>query len=229
MSVGGGDTEKLSAVLKKLLKEQRPAVAVPDPVPEGLEPACAMLLYSFLLWESTPKQASACFTRLLESIIDLNDLRVAMPGEIVEISGMRDGLAVERAERLRASLNDVFRREHLVTLERLGSASKREVRDYLDGLEGMPPFVAARLTLLGFGGHAIPMDGRLLKLLTSAGVFESGENTTDAERWIERQIRATDAAEIVLLLESWRESDKGGAKKQPRKRAPSSRSTKKGS
>lgn len=217
MSAAGGDVDKLTEVLKRLLKEQSPADRVPAQGFEGYEPACTMLVYSFLLWESTPRQAAAGLQRLGEAIIDLNDLRVAMPAEIAEVTGMRDGLAGERTARLRAVLNDIFRREHLVTLSRLESISKREVRDYLDALEGMPLFVSARVTLLGFGGHAIPIDGRLQKMLASEGVLESGIAPDDAERWLERQIRATDAVDIALLLEGWREPDRpqAGSKNAP--------------
>lgn len=221
MSAAGGDVDKLTEVLKRLLKEQTPADRVPSKGFEEYEPACTMLVYSFLLWESTPRQAAAGLQRLGESIIDLNDLRVAMPTEVAELTGMRDGLAGERTARLRAVLNDVFRREHLVTLGRLESISKREVRDYLDALEGMPSFVAARVTLLGFGGHAVPIDSRLQKMLTSEGVFESGTSPDDAERWLERQIRATDAEDIALLLEGWRDADRSRAGS---KDAPASRS-----
>ena len=223
MSAAAGDVDRLTAVLKRLLKEHTPAVRVPVKGFEGYEPACAMLVYSFLLWESTPKQAASGLQRLGEAVIDLNDLRVAMPSEIIEITGMRDGVSPERAERLRAVLNDIFRREHLVSLSRLDSISKREVRDFLDSLEGMPAFVAARVTLLGFGGHAIPIDGRLQKLLAAEGVFESGVHPDDAERWLERQIRATDAVDIALLLEAWREGGRqsGGGKEPATRRGQS--------
>lgn len=207
MSGASNDVNKLTAVLNRLLKEHTPSARMPEAALERIEPACALLVYSFLLWESTPEQAAAGLERLGESIIDLNDLRVAMPTEIVETAGMRDSRAHERAERLRATLNDIYCREHVVTLARLETVSKREVRDYLDGLEGMPPFVAARMTLLGFGGHAVPLDARLQQLLTSEGVFQAGIPLEQAEHWLERQIRATDAEEIALLLEGWR--DKG--------------------
>lgn len=226
MSATGGDADKLAGVLKHLLKAQTPAARLPASGFEGYEPACAMLVYSFLLWESTPKQAAAAYERLGASVIDLNDLRVAMPSEIAEIAGIRDGVAAERAERLRAVLNDIFGREHLVSLSRLESVSKREVREYLDALEGMPPFVAARVVLFGFGGHAVPLDRRLQQLLTGEGVLPSKLPVDEAERWLERQIRATDAVDIVLLLESWREKEK---KSTPaKKKAASKGRSKKG-
>ncbi len=208
MSGTTSDVDKLTTVLKRLLKEHSPAERLPEGALKGFESACALLVYSFLLWESTPKHAATGIKQLGDAIIDLNDMRVALPHEIVEITGMRDGIALERTERLRATLNDIFRREHLVTLARLDSISKREVRDYLDGLEGMPSFVSARVTLLGFGGHAIPLDARLQKLLTSEGVFRNGTPMDEAEHWLERQIRAADAVDIALLLEGWRNKDR---------------------
>lgn len=222
MSGATSDVDKLTNVLNRLLKEHAPAKRMPENALRDIEPACALLVYSFLLWESTPKHAAAGINHLGDSIIDLNDLRVAMPAEIVEITSMRDGLALERAERLRATLNDIYRREHIVTLARLESISKREVRDYLDGLEGMPAFVSARMTLLGFGGHAVPLDAKLQKLLTNEGVFPSGTPLAEAEHWLERQIRATDAVDIALLLEGWRDNDRQASPKKDAKEPQSS-------
>lgn len=224
MTATGGDGDRLAALLKGLAGKA--AERCPAGCFDGADERCVLLVYSFLLWESTPKQAAAALRRLSESVIDLNDLRVALPAEIVELSGMRDGQALERAQRLRAALNDLFRKEHAVSLARLEDLSKREAREVLDGLDGMPSFVAARVTLLGFGGHATPVDARLVTLLAGEGVLEAKTPPGEAERWLERQIRASESEEAMLALEAWRDETKvRGAGKAGRSGAKSRRET----
>lgn len=224
MTPPSGDGDKLAALLTSLLGKVEPAPVFPPREHECIEPLVGCLLYSFLLWESTPKSATAAFDALCEWIIDPNELRVALPEEIVEWTGAKDRVALERADRLRAALNALFRREHRVTLTHLESKSKREAREYLDGLEGMPPFVAARVTLFAFHGHAIPTDRTLFDLLAGEGVLEPSLAIDEAERWLERQIRASDAEQIVPLLEAWRDA---APKRKPAAKTAKPKATKK--
>lgn len=221
MTPPSGDGDKLAALLSSLLPKVTPSPAAPACDHESLEPLVALTIYSFLLWESTPHAAQRAFGELCGRIIDTNELRVALPEEIVEWTGVKDPFATERADRLRASLNALFRREHRVSLAHLESRSKREVREYLDGLEGMPSFVAARVTLFGFHGHAVPIDRRLCDMLIREDVLDPALPLDEAERWLERQIRASDTEQIVPVLEAWRDAaPRGGARKSSSKRPP---------
>lgn len=226
----GDSAERLHKLLAELESSLKPAPRIPCEPPEGTEPKAHLLIYSFLVWESSPSAAAPALETLCREIIDPNELRVALPEEIASWCGGKDAIGLERAARLRASLNDLYRREHGVTMTRLDSLSKREVRDYLDSLEGMPPFVAARVSLLGFGGHAAPLDARLQRMLEARQAIESGRSMAETERWLERQIRASDSERAALLLEAWRESAapagrkrSGSAAKPPKEAAAPSR------
>lgn len=196
----------LRSLLDELEQRLTPVAPTPFPPPEGVDALVHLVLYSLLLWESSPDAARRALTSLYDAIIDPNELRVALPDEILAWIGGRDAAARDRSARMRAVLNDIYRREHIVSLERLASVSKREVREYLDSLEGMPSFVAARVTLFGFGGHAVPTDSRLIERLAAGGALDTAASPQDAERWLERQIRASDAEHTALLLEAWRDA-----------------------
>jgi len=106
----------------------------------------------------------------------------------------------------------------------------RAVREYLDTLPGCPPYVAARVALLSFGAHAMPVDDRLLTLLTKAGVFEQGTTPAEAEGWLTRQVKAGDSEEAYLALQEWADGQRvtigaTGAKKAPVKKAPAKKTT----
>lgn len=213
---------KLRELLAKLEGCVVPAPAAPAATAQGVEAGTHLLLYSFLLWESEPACAAGALSRLYAEIIDPNELRVALPEEICAWCGSTDGRARERAARMRACLNDIYRREHGVTLARLGALSKREAREYLDSLEGIPSFVAARVSLLGFGSHAAPLDDRLWRMLESQGAIDGAADLLEAERWLERHVRASESERVALLLEGWREHEpkRGRAPDTGAKRGP---------
>jgi hypothetical protein len=198
-------SQKLRDLLSKLASSVQPAARAPQGVAAGSDAATFMLAYSFMLWERDPSGAADAVSKLYAEIIDPNELRVALPEEIAAWCGDSDAHSFERSARLRACLNDIYRREHAVSLQRLASLSKREAREYLDSLEGIPAFVAARVCLMSFGGHAVPIDRRLQSMLEREGALQPGLDLGEAERWLERQVRASESESTVLLLEAWRE------------------------
>lgn len=198
-------TKALRALLKKLDGRHKPAEPIPaEPVaPDPTDPVLHQLVYSFLLWEATPAQAATALNKLLGAVVDYNELRICLADELSSIIGERYPMSLERAERLRACLNDVYVREHAVRLSELNDASKRDARTYLSTLDGIPQYVASRVLLLALGGHAMPVDSRMGDQLIGEGVADEGTNADDISSWLERQVKAADASETYLLLESW--------------------------
>jgi len=190
------NTAKLSSLLK------RHAAGPGTPLPEavtGKDPINS-LLFSFLLWEASVDDAVAGWTRLREATVDDNDLRISLPFEIVEMLGQRYPRGVERAERLRASLNDIYKREHAVSLARLSALGKREQRAYVESLEGISPFVAARTLLVCYGVHGVPVDERLCAALVSAGAVDEGAEPIELSATLGRQVKADQAEAFHLAL-----------------------------
>jgi hypothetical protein len=101
-----------------------------------------------------------------KEFVDLNELRVATDLEIQELLGVRypDDRAPRRDDH--ASLNNIFEREHTLSLDRLKTISKRDARQFLRELPDIHPFVEAYVMLFGFDGHAFPADDRSWTLRT---------------------------------------------------------------
>ncbi len=194
--------ERLAALLKRLAARRRPA---PPAVPADPDPI-HHFLYSYLLWECAAPKADLAKKRIDASVVDVNELRVSLPAEIAFMLGERYPRVEERAARMRASLNDVYQRFHAVTLEPLVKMNKREARQILDSLEGVPQYVAARTMLLGLGGHAIPLDDRTLAGLVAEEVMEADATVEKAASIMERHIKAADALEAHLVLQAWSET-----------------------
>ena len=220
--------KKLEALVKRLSTDQTPAGATPD-APEGADPLVHELIFAFLIWEAGSELANEALAAFQDAFVDYNELRIGMSDELVELLPKRYPLGAERCQRLRAALNSVFQREHKLSLSALAEAPKRESRAYLDALEGMTPFVASRVTLLGLGAHAFPIDRRLVSLLAGAGVCEDGEAPESVASRLERHFRAGQAAPAYLALENAKPgapAKTGARDSSPSRRAKGKRSTK---
>lgn len=195
--------KKLLTLLKKL-RADYPAVrdAAAECCPEGHDPLVWQLVFSFMCWESSAQKAAQATRKLHAGVIDYNELRVCLPDELIALIGERYPRAPERVQRLRSTLNDLYRREHTVSLQHLPALPKREARAYLDSLEGLPPYIASRLMLLNLGGHAFPLDERLYLTLLEEQAVPAGE-FDEVAGWLERTIHAGEALESYLLLEAW--------------------------
>lgn len=187
---------------EQLAKGPAPEPALPGPS-EGDEPILHELVVSFCHWEATPAQARAAAARLREGVVDYNELRVCLEPELEELLGPRHPPRQVCAARLRAALREIYEREHELSLASLASMGKREARAYLDSVEGVPPFVSARVVLLALGGHAFPLDERLRKRLAGEGAIDAELDLTGALGWVERQVRAGEAADLYQRLEAW--------------------------
>ncbi len=218
--------KRLTTLLKRLPGSEPPDFSAgeeessPDPV--------AVLIASFLLWESNSTKALTAWKNLNTRIVDYNDLRVCMPQEVLEFIGVRYPRGLERCQRLRASLRDIYHREHAVRLDSLEKEGKRESRRYLESLEGMVPYVAARVSLLCFGSHAVPVDDQLRSHLIAVGAADDSAEIVELSSWLERHIKADDAVVAHHTLQGW--VDRGGGEPKARSRTtkkPAARKTKK--
>lgn len=165
--------------------EEDPKAAVPDLVEE--------LVRSFLVWEATVTQAEAALARIRDATVSFNEFRVCLVNEVVDLMGPRYPRVQERAIRVRAAINDLFRREHAVSLDRASNLSKRDAKAYIESLQGMVPFVSARVSLLSLGVHGVPVDEQTLAALIHHGVFHEETTIVEATGWLQRHISADKA------------------------------------
>lgn len=200
-----------------------PAAAAPAPADDCLFHADHVLrefVRSFMMWDAPSTRADTAMDRIGRACVDINEFRVCLLDEMVAIIGPAYPGATERCERLRAALNEVYKREQGLRLGHLTGLPKRDARAYLESLTHTPPFVVARVALLMLGIHAVPVDERLLTQLVNAKVLEPDTTLDAAQSTLERSIRAGDAARACSLLQSWADDGGGirlaGAKKPSR-------------
>ncbi len=161
------------------------------------------LVRSYLLWESTTAKADAAMRRIDGAVVDINELRVCLTDEVVAILGMGLSRVEERATRLRATLHDIFQREHRLRLSHLADRSRKDARQYLMSLSNVPEFVAARVALLRLGIHAMPVDERTLACLKHAKAVDPDTDITTAAAHLDRAIKSGEGPMSHRAIQAW--------------------------
>lgn len=202
------DPTKLAAFHKKLENKfgQLGGVGCADLMDQTSisdDPLISEMVFSLLVWESSIEHAVRAVEAINEHLIDLNELRVCTPDELVAILPARYPKLLERSERLIVSLNSIFDRENKLSLVHLREMTKKDVLAYFESIEGVPAFVTARIILLGLGWHAFPIDEWLCNELDQAGVIEKTNDLDDLIHQMERAVRASDSLKFYTLIEHW--------------------------
>lgn len=199
------DPAKKFAALVKRLRQEHSAVS-PDAAhahrPEHTPRLIWQLVFSLLAADCSPDRAAAPCRALHDAVVDYNELRVCLVEEIAESIGSRYPASADRAARIRAALNDIYRRHHAVTIDHLLAMNKREARAYLDALDGVTVYAAARVALLELDCHAMPVDERIRALLLAESALPPDLDADAASAWLERQLHAGEARDVYLLLEA---------------------------
>lgn len=181
---------KLASFLKKHHAAGQAAKAACAPATTDL---VELFVHSYLLWQAPSKDATAALGRLKSSFIDWNDMRVSLVSDLVDVIGGRYWRAWDRMSRMRDALNDVYRREHKVSLERLRPLIKKDAVSYMETLRGMVPFVANRVLLVGIDFHGVPLEEFGLQMLQQAGALPAGTSLAEASGWVTRHVKAEEA------------------------------------
>lgn len=185
--------------------ESVPVAPAPDPaalLPGAIDMPTAELVFSMLVWEAGVPAAVSAARRLAEQFVDINELRVALVDEIEDTIGLTDVYATERAQTIIDTLYHVFDAEDAVSIDRVARAGAHEGRPYLEAIEGLPAFVADRVSLLVFGEPRVPIDDRLRGVLVERGIISTETPATDAADLITRCCPADDAKGFYLRLEA---------------------------
>ncbi len=199
--------DDLKSLLKRLAREGSP------PEKPALDPLHALVrgAMSFDIPDARAEEAMRVIDR---EFVDLNELRVATDLEIQEMLGQRYPLIERRVQMITLSLNNIFEREHTLSLDRLKTIPKKEARQFLRELPDLHPFVDAYVMLIALDAPCIPVDDDMLSTLLDAGVIEEGTSLEDAQKFIEHNVKAEECYDAYACLRrASAEAAKGRKKK----------------
>jgi len=190
--------------LKTLLRSLRSKAGKAPRPPVG-DPTTQMVL-GILSRDATEPKAREALDKLCAAVVDYNDLRVIDP---LELTGMIADYpdARRKCEDLSRALNRIFALEHVVSLEGLASAARKDVAAYLDQIDGLDPYSRARTRLLGLGQHAIPLDEAMWAYARQCGIVDAKCALEEAQAFLERQVPEKDGLEFFATFrkQAWSE------------------------
>jgi len=199
--------EELRSLYRKLLKEHKPEPREP------MDPLKA-LVRGAMSFDVSDDRADHAMKAIDKEFVDLNELRVATDLEIQELLGQRYPAIEKRVAMITQSLNNIFEREHTLSLDRLKTISKRDARKFLSELPDVHPFVEAYVMLYGFDGHAVPLDDEMLGYLREQEIIDEQTNLEEAQRFVEHHIKHEESHSFFTVLRAAAAQEGGRAKKK---------------
>lgn len=173
--------------------------------PTSGDPVTQMIL-GILSRDVPESRARSALDLLRGMVVDYNELRVIPPIELADMIGDYPDVRL-KCEDISRSLNRVFARNHVISLAHLADMSAKEIRAYLDSIDGLEDYTRARIRLLGLQHHAIYLDEAMWAYAKQEEIIDKRCPLAEAQAFLERQIRPEEALEFVSLLgrQAWSE------------------------
>lgn len=178
--------DELKSFAKKVMRDHKPTASASV---EQVEPLDA-LVRAAMSYDVSDARADEAIKAIGEEFVDLNEFRVATDLEIHSLLGNRYPFIEQRVGMVTMALNNIFEREHTLSLNRLKEVSKRDARQFLRDLPEVHPFVEAYVMLTAFEGSAMPVDDAILDLLKEHGVVEPETTLVEAQKFLENNLKA---------------------------------------
>jgi endonuclease III len=202
MKNAGKHAEALKSLFKRLARDGKPPAKQPqDPL--------QALVRGAMSYDMPDTRAEEAMRAIQGEFVDLNELRVATELEIQELLGVKYPEIEVRVTMITQSLNNIFEREHTLSLDRLRTVSKRDARQFLRELPGIHPFVEAYVMLMSFDGHAVPTDDLMLQTLLRNEVVDEGTPLDEVHRFLEHHIKAEECHDFFHLVRKASQVDVG--------------------
>lgn len=148
-------------VLNRILTTLKRDLDLTEPEPR---PVLEQLLFAVCREGVSGDLAERAFKRLQAAFYDWNEIRVSSAREVAEVlEGLPD--AEGRALRVISLLQQVFESTYSFELESLHKKGLKQAEKQLERYEGANPYIVASTLQLGLGGHALPIDRPMHRVL----------------------------------------------------------------
>jgi endonuclease III len=191
--------------LYRLLKRK-----YPKPQKVIYEEPLEALVYAVISENMPGKAAQSVMKRISDNFVDLNDLRVSLSAEVIEVLGEDTFVTRNVASSLTKALRAVFNRYNTISLEELKKMGKRPARQALERVEGTSTFVVDYCMLTSLQGHSIPLTKNMIQYLRSKEIVHPAADEQEIEGFLTRQISAKNGYEFYALLRQESESPMAG-------------------
>jgi endonuclease III len=166
------------------------------------------VVYALISEDTTSAEAHSAAKRLNGYFVDLNELRVARPDEIVEVLGYDAKAARATAAAVTTVLRTIFNETNTLSLKGLRKTGKRQARKKLEQINGITGFAIDYCMLTSLKGHAVPLTGKMTDYLRTNELTHPQADEKDIAGFLTKQVRAEKAFEFYTLLRRVSESGK---------------------
>jgi endonuclease-3 len=136
-------------------------------------PVLEHLLYAVCREGATRAQADKAFHQLQTRFFDWNEVRVSTEREVAQaLRGLPD--AEVRAFRILSLLQEIFETTYAFDLDGLHKKGLKQAQKQLERYHGATPFTVAYTLQQGLGGHALPLDAGMLRVLERLELLDRG-------------------------------------------------------
>jgi len=174
--------------------------------PKGAEaseetlPVLEQFIYGICREGTTRERADRAFRRLRKDFFDWNEVRVSSTRELEET--LRDLPEPEvKAQRLVTFLQEVFETTFSFDLEGLHKKGLKQAAKALSRYQAANDFVCAWVVQHSLGGHAIPLDQPMLRVVRRLGLLDGdGQDLETVRASLEHLVPKAKGAHFVQLM-----------------------------
>lgn len=166
-------------------------------------PVLEQFIYAICREGTTRAHADQAYQALQSRFFDWNEIRVSAPEELAEVL---EGLTPEplaRAQRIIGFLQEVFETTFAFDLEGLQKKGLKQAAKQLARYQSANDYAVAWVTQQSLGGHAIPLDNVILRVLRRLQLIEEGVTDLEMIRTsLEHQVPKAKGTLFVDLISS---------------------------
>lgn len=192
------DSRKYSPKIMKLFRTLKQQGTAGD-IPKYADPIDAVV-FALTSESMTAGVSDRVFKRMQNHFVDLNDLRVSRPEEIMDVLQTDSAETEQSVRAITQVLNVIYDKFDRVSLESIVHEGKRQAHKELAEIEGITPFAVSYCFLTALDGHAIPMTKKMLEYMHENKLVHPEATDSEIAGFLERQIGASDAYNFYLLL-----------------------------
>lgn len=166
---------------------------------DGVDDVARQLLRLVLMEEATASAVQDAERRIDAAFVDLNELRVSLAKEIAEVMP-RMPHAEEKAARLVRLFNAMFLKHNTMDWSFVRTLGVRDLRQYVERVDGGGPVLAAAAVLLFTDGHAVPADADVRRVLSRLELIEPQDDAATVQTFLERAVKSDEGLETWALF-----------------------------
>ncbi|MCG8409394.1 MAG: hypothetical protein MI923_29670 [Phycisphaerales bacterium] len=177
-----------------------------------------MLLLGILSNYATEQKASTALSRLLDTAIDNNDLRMTPVADMVRAVGVDYPKCRLAADEISQTLNSIFNHLHHLDVGFLETGSKKAAESFLNSLDCLSPHAKAFFRQRCLKAQVIPLDHNMYTYLQKGDCIAEDVGVEEAQKFLSSAIKDRDRMSFYTLFKRY------AATHSPRKSAKKSAS-----